>query len=117
MGYHLGKVLEVFSFNSKEIVSAENTVQVSLIMWDENKLIMDVDTRLNDKIKKNDFVLCDYSPKQIGGQAVPEQKVVKILSKKTGEKSWNEFSEFNAEKKSTKFGQGMDFNPGQGMIR
>jgi hypothetical protein len=117
MSYHLGKILEVFSFNSKEIISAENTVQASVLMWDENKLIMDVDSRISDKIKKNDFVLCNYNPKQIGGQAVPVQKITKILPKNSGEKTWKEFMEYHLEKKSTKFGQGMDFNAGQGMIR
>ncbi len=117
MGYHLGKVLDVFSFDSKDIVSNENTVQVSLLMWDENKLIMDVDSRIMSKVKKNDFVLCDYNPMQVGGQAVPKQKVVKILSKKIGERVWKEFTNYHLEKKSSKFGQGLDFNPGQGMIR
>ena len=73
MGYHLGKVLEVISFDSKEVISAENTVQVSLVMWDENRLIMDIDSKIAGKVKKSDIVLCDYNPVQVGGQAVPRQ--------------------------------------------
>jgi len=38
--YHLGKVLEVFRPNDKEVVSADSSVQATLRMWDENVLTM-----------------------------------------------------------------------------
>ncbi|MBN2127562.1 MAG: hypothetical protein JW703_04195 [Candidatus Diapherotrites archaeon] len=116
MAYHLGKVLEVISFDLKEVISAENTVQASLIMWDENRLIMDVDSKIAGKVKKSDIVLCDYNPVQVGGQAVPRQIIVKIFSKKAGEKIWNEFTEYHSDKKNNKIGN-MNFDAGQGMIR
>ncbi|MBI5553377.1 MAG: hypothetical protein HY917_01415, partial [Candidatus Diapherotrites archaeon] len=60
-------------------------------MWDKNQLIVDVDPLLASRVKKNDVVLVDYSPMQVGGQAVPKQNICKILSRKLGEKLWKDF--------------------------
>ncbi|MFH1588761.1 MAG: hypothetical protein ABIA76_05485 [Candidatus Diapherotrites archaeon] len=114
MVYHLGKIMEIFSFDSKEVVSAEPNLQVTVKMWDENQLIMDVDQKIALKIKKNDIVLVDYNPVQIGGQAVPKQIIVKILNKKLAERAWNSFKEYSDKKKNQK--QSSEFG-NQGMIR
>jgi hypothetical protein len=96
--YHLGKVLEILSFDSKEIVSSDSSVQAVILMWDKNHLILDVSPAFSGKIKKGDYVLTDYSPTQVGGQAVPKQVVTKIISKKLGERIWGEFTKYFEEK-------------------
>ncbi len=59
-------------------------------MWDGNLLILKVASSISSKIKKNNYVLADYSPLS---DKSPYRKmtVVKILSDSQGREIWSEF--------------------------
>ena len=59
--YHPGKVIAVLSARDKNI-SADNSVQATLRMWDENVLTMAVSPKIASKIREGDLVLVDYRP-------------------------------------------------------
>ena len=87
--YHPGKVIAVLS--PKDSISADNSVQVTLRMWDENILTMLVDSKIAKKIKEGDIVLCDYRPEKGLSVPVPRNVVVKIIKGKVAEKVWEEY--------------------------
>ncbi len=93
--YHLGKVLRVFSTDSKDILGADNTVQAMVEMWDENTFIFMVHPMLNPKLKANDIVLVEYD--FMGGNRQPRQTVVKILRGRTAEDCWKKMTHYFAE--------------------
>ncbi len=88
--YHLGKVLKVFKSNEKDILGADNTVQVMAEMWDENMFTFMVHPMLNEHIKVNDIVLVEYD--FVGGNRQPRQTAVKVLRGKVGEESWKKMA-------------------------
>ena len=93
--YHIGRVIDVISGKGK---SADNTVQAIVRMWDGNLLILKVANKIAGKIKKDNFVIIDYSP--ISDKS-PYRKmtIVKILSNDKGEAIWDEFKrEFSRRK-------------------
>lgn len=97
--YHLAKVLDVFSRNSKSIAS-DTSVQAHLEMWDENILIFDVHPAISDKIAKDQIVLVEYG---FHSPQVPENQIIKIMDLKQGEESWKrQKSYLNARKKQMK---------------
>ncbi|MFH1221480.1 MAG: hypothetical protein V1492_00155 [Candidatus Micrarchaeota archaeon] len=67
-------------------------------MWDENLLILKVDKKLEAVIKKDDFVLADYTP--ISDKS-PYRKllITKIIPKEKAMPIWNEFKEELEKKK------------------
>jgi len=87
--YHIGKVIEVISTKGG-IKSADATTQAVVRMWDENLLILKVDKKLANGIKKDDYVLADYTPLS---EQSPYRKmtIVKILPNEKGEMIWHEF--------------------------
>jgi len=88
--YHIGIVEYMISPSQKGMVSSDDTVQAVVRMWDENLLILLVDKKICNKVKKGDYVLSDYTP------MTPTSKhrklyITKILPKDEGSKIWNEF--------------------------
>src|SRR3989344_2557178 len=83
--FHPGKVLTVLRNDDKG-------VQAVVLMWDDNLLTVEVEPVLADKIKDNDVVLLDYSPKY-QTIPVPKQVVVKILRGDVAKKVWNDYAE------------------------
>ena len=87
--YHVGKVLEVFSSDDKNVVSFDNAVQALLDMWDENMITVAIDSHLGKSIKKDDVVLVDYTNTQTG----PRMIVVKVLRGETGKRTWKQYKD------------------------
>jgi hypothetical protein len=85
--YHVGRVVEIFSSDDKNIVSFDSSVQVFLDMWDENMMSVAVDSHLSKSIKKDDIVLVDYTPAQTG----PRMIVVKILRGELAKRTWKHY--------------------------
>jgi hypothetical protein len=95
--YHPGKVIAVLS--PKDSVSSDNSIQVTLRMWDENVLTMIVEPKIAKKIKEGDIVLCDYRPEKGLSVPVPRNVVVKIIKGKTAEKVWGAYSAVQENRK------------------
>lgn len=88
--FHIGLVVEVIDPKSKGVVSADASVQAVVRMWDNNLLILEVDKKISGKVKKRNYVLCDYMPMS------PESRhrnlnISKIIPKDQGGKIWKEF--------------------------
>lgn len=100
--YHVGRVFEIINPKSKDIVSSDTTVQAVVRMWDGNLLILAVDKKISSKIRKEDYVLCDYMPMSSESRH-RNLLITKILSKKQGLKIWSEFqSEMERRKNMSK---------------
>lgn len=96
--YHIGIVEQVISPDTKGVISADAGVQVVVRMWDENLIIVGVDRKIGKNVRKNDYVLTDYSPLSA---ASPHRRlcVTKILPQDSGSKVWTEFkNEFDRRK-------------------
>ncbi len=89
--YHIGIVLHVVG-SGKGVVSADDSVQAVVRMWDSNLLILAVDGKIGGKVKKNDYVLADYTPltPESGNRRMV---IVKVLPETEGSKIWAEFSD------------------------
>ena len=87
--YHVGKVLEVFNTTDKNVITFDNSTQAMLDMWDENLLTLQIDPHISKSIKKDDFVLVDYSATPTG----PKMLVVKILRGELGKRAWKQYKE------------------------
>ena len=61
MFYHPGKIIEVYCPKEKNVESADESVQATIEMWDENLFTLSVKPILGKKIKINDVVLVDWS--------------------------------------------------------
>ncbi|MFH0927682.1 MAG: hypothetical protein V1822_03830 [Candidatus Micrarchaeota archaeon] len=97
--YHPGKIVEVFRKTDKDIVSADESVQATLEMWDENVLTLLVHPKIADKIKAGQTVLADYRPDEKREQPVPRHEIVKIISGKKAEKIWGAYKDMLDSKK------------------
>ncbi len=88
--YHIGIVLYLISPDKNGVVSADDTVQTVVRMWDQNLLILLVDKKIAKKVKKGDYVLGDYTP--ISETSNHRKLLIsKILSKHEGKEIWEEF--------------------------
>jgi hypothetical protein len=97
--FHVGKVKRIIAPKSKNVISSDTTIQVSVKMWDENLLILEVDKKIAGKIKDGDYVIADYRP--ISSES-PYRKMIicKILRGEIGKKMFKEFNdEFQNKKK------------------
>jgi len=88
--------------SGKDTVSVDNSVQAIVEMWDENKLVLNVDMAVSGAIKEGSVVLVDYNPIAGVSPPVPKQTIVKVLSAKQGKECWDIFRKFYAEKNSKK---------------
>ena len=98
--FHIGKVLFIFDPKDKEIISADNSVQATIKMWDKNIVTAGIEDSLGDKLKKSDIVLIDYSPQR--GTGVPRIIVTKILKGKIAKDTFKEYEDYYEEKTSAK---------------
>lgn len=88
--YHIGIIDHIVSPSQKGVVSADETVQAVVRMWDENLLILPVHKKIVKRIKKGNYVLNDYTPMSPTSR-YRNLVVVKILPDKDGKKIWDEF--------------------------
>ncbi|MEM4348497.1 MAG: hypothetical protein QXN37_02915 [Candidatus Anstonellaceae archaeon] len=103
--YHPGKVIAVLSPSEKGVISADSSVQVTMQMWDDNILTMEVAPKISKHIKEGDIVLCDYRPLRGLSVPVPKNLVVKILRCKSAEKMWQEYREAHERKRRREQGE------------
>jgi hypothetical protein len=95
----VGKVKRVIAPKSKNVISADTSIQASVKMWDENLIILEVDKKIAGKIKEGDYVMADYRPLS---EQSPYRKMMicKILKGDVGKKLFKEFNdEFQNKKK------------------
>ena len=64
--FHVGKIVEIFSGDDKNIMAFDNSTQALLDMWDENMITLSIDPHISKSIKKEDVVLVDYRPRRVG---------------------------------------------------
>ena len=87
--YHVGRVIEVFSSEDKNIVTFDSNAQAMLDMWDENLITVGIDFHLSKSIKKDDIVLVDYTATQTG----PRMVIVKLLRGEVGKRAWKQYKD------------------------
>jgi hypothetical protein len=87
--YHIGKVVEIFAGEDKNIVAFDNSTQALLDMWDENMITLGIDPHISKSLKKSDIVLVDYTATQTG----PRMLVVKILRGEIGTRAWKQYKD------------------------
>ncbi|MCX8197289.1 MAG: hypothetical protein N3G80_03175 [Candidatus Micrarchaeota archaeon] len=97
--FHPGKVIAVLSYSEKGIISSDKSVQVTMRMWDDNILTMDVAPKIAKQVREGDIVLCDYRPLRGLSVPVPRNLVIKILRSKSAERMWQEYREAYEKKK------------------
>ncbi|MCX6775756.1 MAG: hypothetical protein NT130_02830 [Candidatus Micrarchaeota archaeon] len=97
MVYHPAKVLMVFTPGDKELESADKHTLAMIKTWDENLMILLVDEKIENIIKKDDTVLADYRPHE--NTPVPRQIITKILRGKMADATWKQFAEHFEEVK------------------
>ena len=97
MIYHPGKVIEIFS-SGKGITKGDNSIQVTLEMWDENVLTFAISAKLGKIVKEGDIAIVDYTPKS-EKFPVPAHKIVKILKGDKGTKMWKKYKEYLRKRK------------------
>ena len=85
--YHIGLIQHVISPQTKGVMSSDDSVQAVVKMWDENVFILRVSKKLSKIIKKNDYVITDYTPL---GPTSNNKKllIIKILPKEEGSSVW-----------------------------
>ena len=94
--YHPGKVLDVHLPSEKQIVSADNDVQATVEMWDENIFTFLVNQKLGKKIKAGDVVLVDY---RYTDKPAPNHIIIKILKGEKGKRIWETYTGYYSKKR------------------
>ena len=119
--YHIAKVIEVIPVDEKGTKSCEPYSHALVETWDENMLIFRVNEKIVNTVKKNDFVLLDFSPVALATAPVPRHEVIEIVAPVTGKKIWKEMKDYLENKKNKRVSRGMDVPVqqfgGQNMIR
>lgn len=101
--YHIGKVLNIL-IAGKEVVSADESVQAVIEMWDKNILTFIVHPKIVKEVKKDSYVLVDY--RSINEKLpVPRHLIIKVLKGKTAEDVWKHYKKFLNDKQKTKIQQ------------
>jgi len=90
--HHIGKVLQLFKPNHKNIKSASKSTEAMLEMWDENIITVKVSPSLKS-IKKHDVVLVDYTKP-------PKFMVTKILKGSIAKETWETYKQHYEKKLS-----------------
>jgi hypothetical protein len=90
--FHIGKVKKMILPKKKDVISADTSVQAMVRMWDDNLLLLEVDSKIAEKIKDNDHVIADYRP--VANDS-PHRKmlIIKIIKGELGKKIFKEFRE------------------------
>ena len=87
--YHIGRVIDIFSGEDKNVVAVDSSAQAMLDMWDENLITVGVDSHLIKQVKKEDIVIVDYTATQTG----PRMLVVKVLRGEVGKRAWKQYKD------------------------
>ena len=87
--YHVGRVVELFSSEDKNVVAWDNSTQALLDMWDENLITLAIDPHISRHVKKNDILLVDYSQTRTG----PKMLAVKVLRGDVAKKTWDKYKQ------------------------
>lgn len=97
MVYHIGIVERVYHNSGDGIISAEQTTEARVWMWDENLMILKVHPDIAEEIREGDYVLADYYPT---GEDTPNLRrvITKILRGGMGEEAWRKFKEYHRNK-------------------
>ncbi len=90
--YHVGIVENIISPTHKGVISADDSVQAVVRMWDNNLLILPVHKKLRTKIKKGQYVLNDYTPMSPVSR-YRNLFVIKIIPENVGKKIWDNFKD------------------------
>jgi len=99
--FHIGLVKRVLSPKSKNVISADASIQASLRMWDDNLLILEVDKKISGKVKEGDYVIADYQP--LSEQSPYRRMVIcKILRGDLGKRLFKDFNDEYQSKKKKK---------------
>ena len=91
--YHIGLIQHIIT-PGKGVASSDGSVQAVVRMWDAN-LILGVDDKIGRKVKKNDYVIADYTPlsPDSGNRKLT---IIKVLPHQEGSLIWADFQdEFN----------------------
>lgn len=90
--YHIGIVQHLIVPGKDGVVGSDTSVQAVVRMWDANLLILGVDAKIARKVKKNDYVIADYTPMASNS---PNRKllIIKILSPQEGSRIWADFQD------------------------
>ncbi len=90
--YHIGMIEHIISPKHKGVVSADDTVQALVKMWDGNLLILPVHRKISSKVKVGQYVLNDYTPMSPTSR-YRNLFVIKILPEKEGRQIWKKFQD------------------------
>ena len=90
--YHIGIIEYIVSPKNKGVISADDSVQALVRMWDSNLLILPVHKKIATKAKKGQYVLNDYTPMSPTSR-YRNLFVIKILPEKEGKQIWKRFQE------------------------
>ncbi len=90
--YHIGIIQHLIAPGKEGAVGSDASVQAVIRMWDANLLILGVDAKIARKVRKNDYVLADYTPLT---SESPNRKlvIIKILSHDQGSRIWADFQD------------------------
>lgn len=96
--FHPAKVTGIFRPKDKEVVSADDSTQAMVEMWDENVFTCVVEPKIALKLKPGDTVLVDYRPvsEKI---PTPRQIISKIIYKKKASELWEQYTEYRRQRK------------------
>ena len=102
--YHIGIVESVISKKEKGTISSDDSVQAVVNMWDDNLIILLVDKKLANKIKKGDYVLSDYRPS--APTSLNRKMIInKILPKAQGKRIFEMFNKDFEKRKGIDHGE------------
>jgi hypothetical protein len=96
--FHIGRVEKVVLPKGKGVISADNSVQAVIKMWDDNLLLLEVDKKIASSVREKDYVIADYTPVAPDS---PHRKMIvtKIVRGELGKEIWGAFEkEFEKRK-------------------
>lgn len=96
--FHPAKVTGIFRPKDREVVSADDSTQALVEMWDENIFTCVVEPKIASRLKTGDTVLVDYRPVSEKMPA-PRQVVSKIIYKKKAAHLWEQYAEYRRQRK------------------
>ena len=99
--FHIGKILKIIS-SGKDIIGIDSSVQAIVEMWDQNQMVLGVESTIASQLKVGDFVLVDYNPIAGYAQPIPKQTVVKIVRGKQGKECWESFKKYGKKRKDAR---------------
>src|SRR3989338_9691784 len=90
--YHPCKIVEVVK-KDKDVVAADESIQLIVEAWDELQWAVSLDPSLGkEKINPTDIVLVDWSIDEV--TKAPKMNTIKILKGKKGENVWKSYKDY-----------------------